>query len=78
MISGEPPAKRRRLNHEDPGSQCKRIIVDEAKSRESVGGGLWFSFGWAEKLCKCGECMELYKSSGCEFLFDDDRQGVRE
>ena len=49
-----------------------------AISDPATGAG-FFGEGWRAQLCRCNSCMELYASSGVEFLLEEsDPVGVYE
>ena len=51
----------------------------EAAISDPTAGAGFFGEGWRAQLCRCDSCMELYASSGVEFLLEEsDPVGVYE
>lgn len=44
---------------------------EEAVNKLSKGPMFWQDCSWRAKLCRCPDCMTMYKEKNCEYLLDD-------
>ncbi|KAK7104795.1 putative E3 ubiquitin-protein ligase UBR7 [Littorina saxatilis] len=73
----EPPAKRMKteVGEGESGSACKvkkLCLLEDLQTREipEKHCGAFWPEGWREKLCKCDQCLSMYKAEGLEFLLE--------
>ncbi|KAJ3657279.1 hypothetical protein Zmor_009316 [Zophobas morio] len=73
MICGSCVSKHEFLLHYD-GSKPKVMGEGECKKpvskSETVGAKFWQDLAWRGELCRCDECLEMYKTQNVMFLID--------
>lgn len=75
----EPPTKRMKSEHgscEDNTADSKHepCLLRDLQKREVtvMNHATFWSDGWRPKLCRCSQCLKMYKEEGVEFLLDKE------
>ena len=50
---------------------CKRKVTDE-KEKTQEAKTLFMPQNWRKDLCKCDECLKLYRDQSLSYLIDDE------
>lgn len=66
-----PTAKRMKLD-DAVASSSNNICQKPTNALHKFTGASFWPIEWRTKLCKCSNCMEMYKKNDVEFLLDDE------
>uniref|UniRef100_A0A0K8TYW4 Putative E3 ubiquitin-protein ligase UBR7 n=1 Tax=Bactrocera latifrons TaxID=174628 RepID=A0A0K8TYW4_BACLA len=68
-----PDVKRRKIEKDSPLKTANEDSCLRPKAKSCyVGGATFWKCDWREALCKCGQCLELYKTEKVEYLLDPE------
>lgn len=49
----------------------KKNAADDLKSRQVRSGATFWDEGWRKQLCRCNDCVSMYRTQQIDFLCDD-------
>ena len=67
--SGDNPATSATDETKDILKTCKRKVVLEEPQEAKT---LFMPQNWRKELCKCDECLKLYRDQSLSYLIDDE------
>lgn len=70
QICEPPPAKRRKIEEEEASASTSEVCTKPRTVAKPLSSATFWPMNWRNSLCKCTDCLQMYKEFRVEFITD--------